>query len=367
MKSADLFLAVLGLYLALALWVSAWRRRAEPGSGLPFWVAAWGAWAIATGARWLPPTRPAGGLIVAGAWLAVSLLLLATGSVLASRGTPRAWLWLLGPGQAFTMAGTWLGDWQAHRRFAREREAPPTTNEDAPAGEVLESVVELGETTVSEVMVPRGEIRALPESARVRDWANLAVESRHGNLPVYRNDLDEILGYVALEDLLRATDEDAPVTRFLRDARFVPETMRGDDLLRELIAQGERMAIVVDEFGGTAGLVRERDLYEILLGEIDRGDASPAPRRVEPGVFVTDGSCRIDDFSEATGYAFPEGEYETLAGLVLQHLGRIPAAGESVLVDGARIEVQAASERRILRVRVALPAAGAGGSARGDR
>jgi CBS domain containing-hemolysin-like protein len=366
-RSADLFLAVLGLYLALALGVSAWRRRAEPGGGLPFWVAAWGAWAIAVGPRWLPATSPAGGLIAAGAWLFVSLLLLATGSVLASRGTPRAWLWLLGPGQAITMAGAWLGDWRMHRRVVREQEARPSTDEDAPAGEVLESVVELGETSVSEVMVPRGEIRALPESARVRDWAELAVETRHGNLPVYRSDLDEILGYVALEDLLRATDEDAPVTGFLRDARFVPETMRGDDLLRELIAQGERMAIVVDEFGGTAGLVRERDLFEILLGEIDRGSAAAVPRRLEPGVFVADGTCRVDDFAEATGHALPEGDYETLAGLVLQRLGRIPAAGESVVVEGVRIEVQAASERRILRVRVTLPAAGSGGAARGDR
>jgi len=232
---------------------------------------------------------------------------------------------------------------------------------------VLESVVELGETTVSEVMVPRGEIEALPESARVRDWAQLTVTTRHGNLPVYRSDLDEIVGYVALDDLLRATDADASIAAFRRDARFVPETMRGDDLLRELIASGERIAIVVDEFGGTAGLVRERDLFEILLGEIDRGDAAPAPRRLEPGVFVADGACRLDDFSEATGHVFPDGDYETLAGLVLHSLGRIPAAGESVLVEGARLEVQAASERRILRVRVTLPAAEAEDRAHGDR
>ena len=366
MKSADFFLAVLGIYLALALLVSAWRRRAEGAGGLPFWVAAWGAWVIAAGARWLP-AHPAGGLIAAAAWLAVSLLLMAAGASLAARGAPRAWIWLLGPGQALTVAGGWLGDLQARRRAAREPEAAARTDADAPAGEVLESVVELGETTVSEVMVPRGEIQALPESAGVRDWARLAVTTRHGNLPVYRSDLDEIVGYVALDDLLRATDPDASITAFRRDARFVPETMRGDDLLRELIASRERVAIVVDEFGGTAGLVRERDLFEILLGEIDRGDAAPAPRRVEPGVFVADGACRLDDFREATGHTLPEGDYETLAGLVLQRLGRIPAAGETVLVEGARIEVQAASERRILRVRVTLPAAGEGDPARGDR
>jgi CBS domain containing-hemolysin-like protein len=365
-KSADFFLALLGLYLALALWVSAWRRRAEGTGGLPFWVAAWGAWAIAAGARWMP-AHPAGGLIAAAAWLAVSLLLMAAGSSLAARGAPRAWIWLLGPGQAFTVAGGWLGDLQLRRRAAREHEAPARTGADAPAGEVLESVVELGETAVSEVMVPRGEIEALPEDARVRDWARLAVTTRHGNLPVYRSDLDEIVGYVALEDLLRATDADASITTFRRDARFVPETMRGDDLLRELIASREPIAIVVDEFGGTAGLVRERDLFEILLGEIDRGDAAPAPRRVEPGGFVADGACRLDDFREATGLALPEGDYETLAGLVLQRLGRIPAAGETVLVEGTRIEVQAASERRILRLRVTLPAAGEGDPARGDR
>lgn len=365
MKTADFFLAVLGAYLALALMISAWRRRAEGAGGLPFWVATWGAWVIAAGARWLP-AGPAGGLMTAGAWLAASLLLVAAGASLAARGAPRAWIWLLGPGQAFSVAGGWLGDLQARRRVAREPDAAAADG-DAPAGEVLESVVELGETTLGEVMVPRGEIEALPEDARVRDWARLAATTRHGNLPVYRSDLDEIVGYVALEDLLRATDAEASIAAFRRDARFVPETMRGDDLLRELIASREPIAIVVDEFGGTAGLVRERDLFEILLGEIDRGDAAPAPRRIEPGVFVTDGACRLDDFGEATGHAFPEGDYETLAGLVLHRLGRIPAAGEAVLIDGARLEVQAATERRILRVRVTLPATSEGESARGDR
>jgi Mg2+/Co2+ transporter CorC len=352
---ADALLALLGLYLALALAVSAWRRTADSIGGVALWAAAFGAWAIPVLARRVPPHLP-GALLAAAAWLVASRLLVAAGAALAVHGTPRAWIWLLGPAQALAIAG----DRRARRR------AGPAAAPVAPAGEVLESVVELGETTVSEVMVPRGEIRALPETARARDWARLAQESRHGNLPVYRSDLDEIAGYLTLADLWGVTDPEAGVTGFLREPRFVPETMHCDDALRDLVARGERLAIAVDEFGGTAGLVRERDLFEILLGEIDRGGAT-ALREIAPGVLIADGACRIDDFNETAGALLPEGTYETVAGLVLQRLGRIPATGESLTIEGARVEILAASERRVLTVRVTLPAAASGGASRGDR
>jgi CBS domain containing-hemolysin-like protein len=351
-RVADLLLALLGLYFATALAVAAWRRRAEGSGGIALWVSVFGVWAMLALGRWLP-SRP---LVAAAAWAVTARLLVLAGATLGRRSTPRAWLWLLGPAQALAAIS---GDWRARRRSAPAAAAPP-------AGEVVESVLELGETTVSEVMVPRGEIRALPEGARVRDWARLTSDSRHGNLPVYRSDLDEIAGYVTLSDLWGASDPDAPVTGFLREPRFVPETMRCDDALRDLVAHGERIAIAVDEFGGTAGLVRERDLLEILLGEIDRGSAV-ALRRVEPGVFVADGACRVDDFNEAAGAALPEGGYETLAGLVLARMGRIPATGESLTVEDAQIEVLAASERRVLTVRIVFPVAAGKGPDRGDR
>jgi CBS domain containing-hemolysin-like protein len=226
-------------------------------------------------------------------------------------------------------------------------------------GEALESVVELGSTTVDEVMVPRSEIDALPESARVADWIRLARESRHPRLPVYGEDLDEIRGYLDLLDLFSADDPHRPVTDYLREARFVPGSMRCDDLLRELLAAGERFAIVVDEFGGTAGLVRDRDLFEILLGEI--GQEGTGRIGIVPlgrGVYLAHGQYRIDDFTQRTGQSLPEGDYETLGGLLLARLGRIPETGEVVTVENARLEVVAGNERRILSLRISLaPAA----------
>jgi magnesium and cobalt transporter len=358
-RGLDLAIAFLGLYLAVAVGVSAWQRRAASAGRLPVWVCIWGAWVLAAGARW-SPARGIHAFAFALLWLLGTLALVQAGAALASRASPRAWLWLLGPGHALAMVGAWLAELRARRSRVSE---PPATG----AG-VLESVLELGETPVSEVMVPRGEIEALPEGSRVRDWAQRVEASRHGNLPVYRNDLDEILGYVALEDLFRAGDPEAPVTGFLREARFVPETMRGDDLLRELLAHGERIAIAVDEFGGTAGLVRERDLCEILVGEVDRAGSDAGVRRVAPGVVLVEGTCRVEAFNRVFPDALPEGEYETVAGLVLHQAGRIPAAGESLAAGGARLEVVAADSRRVLQLRVTLPpSATRGEAARGDR
>jgi magnesium and cobalt transporter len=230
-------------------------------------------------------------------------------------------------------------------------------------GDALESVVELGETTVDEVMVPRSEIDALPADARIADWLRQARESRHPYLPVYGEDLDEIRGYLSLRDLFSVDDPERPVTDFLREARFVPESMRCDDLLRDLLASEGRFAIVVDEFGGTAGLVRDRDLFEILLGEIDQEGADhigivPLGR----GIYLAHGQYRIDDFGERTGHALPEGDYETLGGLLLAQLGRIPEEGESITVGDLRFEVVAANERRVFSLRIVMSPVERGGA-----
>ena len=221
---------------------------------------------------------------------------------------------------------------------------------------------ELGRTTVDTVMVPRSEIAALPETATVGDWLSLARSSRHPYLPVYRTELDEVLGYVRVNDLLSAADPRLPVKDFLREARFVPETMRCDDLLRELISHGERFAIVVDEFGGTAGLVRDADLFEILLGEIDQETAAGSEvTEVARGIFLVRGQCRLDDFNETFPRPLPAGDYETVGGLLLARLGRVPVTGEALEIDGIRLEVLASTPRRILRLRVMLAAAAAAG------
>ncbi|MCK4412169.1 MAG: hypothetical protein KAY32_01360 [Candidatus Eisenbacteria sp.] len=363
MTRLDLVLIVLGGYLAAGMLIAAWQRSPRATGGVAPWVAFSGLWAIAACDRWVSAPWPVA-MALGPAWGVLGLLLTRAGVALARRAPVRQWIWLLGPVHACALAGLWLADWR-HRRAApigaRQDPAEALIHDPGAAermGEALESVVELGRTTVDEVMVPRSEIDALADTATVADWVRLARESRHPYLPVYGEDLDEIRGFLGLHDLFSATAPQRPVTDFLREARFVPESMRCDDLLRDLLAAGERFAIVVDEFGGTAGLVRDRDLFEILLGDIDQDGAGRIGMvPLGPGVYLAHGQYRIDDFAEGTGHALPEGDYETLGGLLLARLGRIPEEGETVTVADARFEVVAGNQRRVFSLRITLAAA----------
>jgi len=407
MSGYGLLYAAAGAYLALGLLVSAWRREAESIGAFAAWVALFGLWTIGAGRRWLPE-GPGPAVALAVAWGAGTHLLALLGGCLGRRYPVRGWIWLLGPVHALGLAGIWLAaGWKeraARRRSAVreatlaerekaevERAAEPETEgevhgagivdeagdasgerasgepaaQERQAGEDLEGVVALGETTVGEVMVPRSEMVALPETATAAEWAAVVRATRHPYLPVYRSELDDIAGYVRLGDLFTAEAGDVPVTRFLREARFVPETMRCDDLLRELVAQGERFAIVVDEFGGTAGFVRDLALFEILLGEMEQEPAEAEIVETTPGVYLAQADARLDDWNEISARALPEGDYETLAGLALARLGRIPRTGEAFEIEGTRWEVLAGTPRRIQRLRISLggiarDAAGAG-------
>lgn len=362
MSAADLLLVLLGCYLAVTVVIASWRRTSQSLGGVGVWVALLGGWHLAAAERWLPVTLTTA-IAATAACLAVAGLLIHAGERLGRRGKLHGWVWLLGPMHALGLAVSWIAAARLRRREAARR-APRS----APGGmhAAIESVTELGETTLEEVMVPRSEIRALPEGSRVADWLALARESQRGLLPVYRDDLDEIVGYLRSADLLGVPPVEGPIQPHLRNIRFVPESMRCDDLLRDQIAQGERIAIVVDEFGGTAGLVTNQDLFEILLGEIDQESAARGLWRVSPRVYLAEGGLRIDDFNEFFSVQLPAGDYETIAGLLLDHWGRIPCRGERVAIRGVRFEVSAASPRRVLRVRVTLPPA-AEGAQRGDR
>jgi CBS domain containing-hemolysin-like protein len=367
-SASGVLLALLGGYLAVALVVTAWRRAAEASGDVGIWIALFGLWVVIALPRWLAVTPAAAGGIVAG-WFAASLLLTRLGMLLARRSPARGLVWLLGPAHALTLAMSWIAAARLrHLELREERDGREQAAGAAaePGGEVasgragaaLESVVELGETTVEQVMVPRSEVHALEETAAVREWADLVRVSRHSHLPVCRGDLDEIRGYVCVRDLFRATGPAEPVARFQREARFVPASMRCDDLLRELIAHGEKIAVVVDEFGGTAGIVRDRDLFEILLGEIEQaGAGAPQLRPQGARAYLADGQLRIDDFNARAALPLPEGDYETLAGLVLARLGRIPAAGTRIQAGAIAIEVTDATERRIVTLRITLPPA----------
>ncbi len=230
------------------------------------------------------------------------------------------------------------------------------TGQVAPGqGRILSRVMDFGETSVREAMRPRTDIVAVESGTTVRDMIQIIREKGFSRIPVYRDDLDQIVGIVHLFDLFRAPSRDLPIDGLLRPVDFVPEAKPCDELLREMRARRRAIAIVVDEYGGTAGLVTTEDLVEELVGDI-RGEeeAMTAPIRPLDGQrWAVDGSVRIVDVNEALDVELPEGDYETLAGLFLERFGRVPQPGDTLQVGAVRLEVLSADARRIHSLAVA--------------
>ncbi len=346
-------LALVGAYLALALVISGWRRSRKRLGGTAVLVAAGAVWAVVVSCPWLSLSVWQAALVAA----LFSLLaagFVRVGTILASRGVSLgALVWLLGPIEALALAVGWAAEWRSRRSRGQvgEEEIDSAT----------ESVLELSETTVGEVMTPRSEMVSIGRDATVADWVDLVLSSGHGQIPVHAEERDEIVGILQMEDLLDRPPADAPVSRFVRTVRFVPESMRCDDLLREMVASGERAAIVVDEYGGTSGFVTDRHLLEILLGDLEA--SSPAEKGIlvaSRNLLIVDGACKLDDLTDFLGREMPEGDYETVAGLILERARRIPLPGETFRFPGMSLQVIDADERRIRRVRVLL----SGGSRR---
>jgi putative hemolysin len=240
-------------------------------------------------------------------------------------------------------------------------DAAETEAADAPLIEreerqLIRSVVDFGETLAREVMTPRPDIVAIQSPATVGDARARFREQEYSRLPVYADNLDNILGIVYLKDFLLAEEvkEDAPVTTYVRPAMFVPETKRVPELLREFQHRQAQIAIVVDEYGGTAGLVTIEDLLEEIVGEIrDEYDVEAEPIVEEPdGAFTFSAKINIAEVNERLGVQIkPEG-FETLGGYLLSQLGRVPAVGEVFDLDGLEVVVLEAERRRIHKVRM---------------
>jgi CBS domain containing-hemolysin-like protein len=226
---------------------------------------------------------------------------------------------------------------------------------------LLQSIVDFGDTLVREVMTPRPDIVAVRSDITLRELRTLLAEQEYSRVPVYQDNLDHVLGFVYVKDLIRLTDahpEDRMIPRLLRPAHFVPETKRVPELLKEFQRQQVQSAIVVDEYGGTAGLVTIEDLLEEIVGEIrDEYDVESEPIVDEGnGTFVFTGKVDFDEFTDRLGIEIqPEG-FDTVGGYLLSRLGRVPLAGESFDLDGLRIEVLEAARRRVNKIRVARPA-----------
>ncbi|HEV2356728.1 MAG TPA: hemolysin family protein [bacterium] len=223
--------------------------------------------------------------------------------------------------------------------------------------EMIHSIFEFGDTLVREVMRPRVDIVAVPARATINEALGLVMEYGHSRIPVYEGNIDHVIGIVYVRDLLPALRQgrlDQPVREVLRPAFFVPEAKKVDELFRELQRRKVSMAIVVDEYGGTAGLVTMEDLLEEIVGEIqDEYDLEEKPiQLIDDRTAVVNGRTPIDEVNEILGLQLPVEEVDTIAGLVYALAGRVPVQGETVSVPGAELRVERALGQRITKVRI---------------
>jgi CBS domain containing-hemolysin-like protein len=250
-----------------------------------------------------------------------------------------------GPGTPVTALRR-LGGWLA----ARPGRGPLDVSE---AG-VVARIARFTSKTASDAMVSLVDVCAVPDTASAADVVALVQERGFSRLPVFHERVDNVVGLVSSLDLLGVTDPGQPVTAVQREAFFVPESKPLPELLTALQAEGRNLAVVVDEYGGAVGLMTVEDLVEEIVGEIE--DEYDAPRdlyrRVAPGVFIVSARAPVTDVNERFGWNLPQGEYETLGGLVLERLGRVPKPGDAVLAGRVEVIVSRASARAVQELRV---------------
>jgi magnesium and cobalt exporter, CNNM family len=222
---------------------------------------------------------------------------------------------------------------------------------------LLQSIVDFGDTLVREVMTPRPDIVGVRADATVSDVRALFREQEYSRFPVYKESLDNIAGFVFVKDLvaLNSADDARPIAGLLRPAVFVPETKRVPELLKQFQRHQTQCAIVVDEYGGTAGMVTIEDLLEEIVGEIrDEYDVEPEPIVDEGnGRYVVSGKVNVEEVAQRLGVEIEREGFETVGGYLLARVGRVPAVGERLEVDGLTVEVIEVERRRINRVRMA--------------
>lgn len=225
--------------------------------------------------------------------------------------------------------------------------------------ELIHSAIEFGDTRVSEVMTPRTEIVALPKTATVREARNLMIESRHSRLPVYRDQIDNVEGIIYVRDLLPslATGKaDSPIAPFIRQVYLVPETKPVAKLLRDMQKAHAYLAMVIDEYGGIAGLVTVEDILEEIVGEIEDEDISgEEPEEIvasEDGAYEVLGGTEIGKIERLFGMEIEADDFTTIAGLVIAQKGSVPRPGEHLSFRGLEVDILDADEKRICRLKL---------------
>ena len=222
---------------------------------------------------------------------------------------------------------------------------------------LLRGVAEFSEVLVDHVMTPRVDIVSIDESATLGELSGLVAEHKHSRIPVVRGDIDQVAGIVNIRELVAGLEQEgagASLLGIVRPALFVPESKRVSALLREFQGRHEHLAIVVDEHGGTAGLVTIEDLLEEIVGEIqdEVEDAEQRLIKLPDGAVVAEGKAEIEDVEEMLNVRIGDDEFETVGGMAFQHFGYVPKAGESFDHAGLHVEVLEADERRVHRVRI---------------
>ena len=230
--------------------------------------------------------------------------------------------------------------------------------------EMIESMVEFAETRAGEIMTPRTEICAVPVDSTIGSVRDLIIAEKYSRLPVYRENIDNIEGTIYVRDLLQVWAEggreDEPISPLLRDAFFVPETKTAAELLKTMQVNHIQLAIVVDEYGGVAGIVTVEDLIEEIVGEIEDEDTEDEEIieiiEGEDGYFDVLGSTEIDKIERLFDIELEDDDYTTIAGMVTSKAGHIPKVGEVLAIRGLEIEVRLADEKKIglLRVRKSI-------------
>lgn len=223
--------------------------------------------------------------------------------------------------------------------------------------ELIQSALEFGTTLVREIMTPRSEIVAIEEKCTIADLRDIFVSSKHSRIPVYRDRLDEIVGIAYVKHLLAVFDPvhgDDPVTPLLTKPWFVPETKHVAELLKEMQANAEHLAVVINEYGAVAGLVTIEDLVEEIVGEIRDEDEL---RRVDltyegDGNYIVRGGVSLEEVEETLGVHFGEQDVTTISGLVVSTLNRVPVVGETMIINGLEVEILSADRRRIHTMRI---------------
>ena len=228
--------------------------------------------------------------------------------------------------------------------------------------EMINNIFEFDDLVAGDIMTHRTDIVAVPDTASLYDVANASIEEGCSRIPVYSEDLDNILGIIYVKDLLRfvgtAIPENESLKDFIREPLYVPESIPCGKLFAKMTETRIQLAIVVDEYGGTAGLVTLEDIIEELVGEIEDeyDEEEESVKKIDDFTYIFEGITEIEDAEKILNVEFPEGEYDTLAGFVISRLGYLPSENEQATVEyeNLTITVLEVTDRRIERLKVAI-------------